>query len=61
MCNIVRHIDARPELKQTLFRIMGDVSLRPSARKAFDGIFRTHSGFNTAAHSGSEMAEDAPT
>ena len=39
VCNELRHSCIRPELKQTLLRTMGEVYLRPSVRKVWDGIF----------------------
>ena len=39
VCNVLRHCDVRSELRLCLFRIMGEIYLQPSAKKAWGDIF----------------------
>jgi hypothetical protein len=62
MSNFLRHVDARSELKLTLFRIMGEVYLKPAVRKVFDDTFQRAPAFCSAGSSaGRVRAQDAPT
>ena len=39
ICNTIRQIDFGLEAKQALYRIMGDVYLKPSVRKVWEDTF----------------------
>jgi hypothetical protein len=62
MSNFLRHVDARSDLNHTLYRIMGEVYLKPSVRKTFEDIFqRFPSSRSAGTNAGRVMAQDAPT
>ena len=39
ICNEIRHCNVQPEAKQALWRVAGEVYLRPFARKAWNEFF----------------------